>query len=57
MTDFVDPRSNPEPPARVSREPAAHGEELRELVQLCLAGRVYDVEHWIQESRPLQALS
>jgi len=28
MLPFVDPRSNPEPPARVSREPAAHGEEL-----------------------------
>jgi hypothetical protein len=55
MAEFVDPRSNPEPPARVSREPAAHGEELRELVQLCSAGRVYDVERWIQEGRPLQA--
>jgi hypothetical protein len=57
MTDFVDPRSKPEPPARVCREPAAHGEELRELVQLCLAGRVYDVERWIQDGRPIQALA
>jgi hypothetical protein len=55
VTEFVDPRSDPEPPAKVFREPAAHGEELRELVQLCLAGRVYDVERWIQEGRPIQA--
>ena len=57
MTEFVDPRSNPEPPARVSREPAAHGEELRELVQLCASGRVYDVERWIQVGRPIQAIT
>ena len=57
MTEFVDPRSNPEPPARVMREPAPHGEELRELVQLCSAGRVYDVERWIQDGRPIQALT
>ena len=41
----------------VSREPAAHGEELRELVQLCSAGHVYDVERWIQDGRPIQALT
>ena len=57
MTKFVDPRSNPEPPARVSREPAVNGEELRELVQLCAAGRVYDVERWIQAGKPLQAIT
>ena len=57
MIEFVDPRSNPEPPPRVSREPAAHGEELRELVSLCWVGRVYDVERWIQEGRPIQALT
>jgi len=56
MTEFVDPRTSPEPPARASREPAAHGEELRELIQLCLAGRVYDVERWIQQGMPIQAL-
>ena len=57
MSAFVDPRLHPEPPARVSREPAANAKALRELVQLCLAGRVYDVERWIQEGRPIQALS
>jgi hypothetical protein len=56
MNEFVDPRTNPEPPARVSREPAGHGEELRELIHLCAAGRVYDVERWIQGGRPIQAL-
>src|SRR6266566_6832771 len=57
MTAFVDPRQHPDPPSPVSREPAAYGEELRELVRLCRAGRVYDVERWIQEGRPIQALS
>jgi hypothetical protein len=57
MTEFVDPRSNPEPPAQVSREPAAHGEDLRGLVELCTAGRVYGVERWIQEGHPIQALT
>lgn len=57
MVEFVDPRSNPEPPPRVSRVPATHGEELRELVALCRAGRVYDIERWIQEGRPIQALT
>jgi hypothetical protein len=57
MTDFVDPRQHPEPPVRVSREPAAHGEELRELVPLCRAGRVYEVERWIHDGRPFQAVT
>ena len=57
MTEFVDPRSNPEPPPQVSREPAARGDELRELVKLCTAGQVYDVERWIQDGRPFQALT
>ncbi len=57
MIAFVDPRSNPEPPPQVSREPAAHGEELREFIGLCSAGRVYDAERWIQNRRPIQALT
>src|SRR5689334_10358549 len=57
MPEFIDPRSNPEPPARVFRLAAAHGEELQDLVRLCLAGRVYDVERWIQDGRPIQAIS
>ena len=56
MSEFVDPRTNPDPPAQVTREPAAHGEELRDLISACLAGRVYDVERWIQSGRPIQAL-
>jgi len=38
MTEFIDERSNPEPPPRVVRKPAARGEELRELFGLCVAG-------------------
>lgn len=57
MTQFVDPRSNPEPPVQVSREPVAHGEELREFIRLCSAGRLYDAERWIQDDRPIQAVT
>ena len=57
MTEFIDPRSNPEPPPSVSRDPVAHGEELREFVRLCLAGHVYEVERWIQADQPIQALT
>ena len=55
--NFVDPRRCPEPPALLFREPAAHGEELAHLVRLCSTGRVYAVERWIQEGRPIQALT
>ncbi len=57
MIAFVDPRSNPEPPPPGSREPAAHGEELREFIGLCSSGRVYGAERWIRDGRPIQALA
>src|SRR3989442_11944559 len=57
MIEFVDPRSNPNPPARVVRQPAAHGDELRELVRFCASGSVYEAERWIQQGRPIQALN
>jgi hypothetical protein len=57
MPEFVDPRSNPEPPTRVFRQPAAHGEELRDLIQLCSGGHVYDAERWLLDGRPIQALT
>ena len=35
--------------------PLAHSpEDLRPLLQLCREGRLYDVEHWIAEGKPLQ---
>jgi hypothetical protein len=57
MIEFVDPRSNPQPSARVSREPAAHGDDLRELVRFCANGCVYEAERWIYQGRPIQALN
>lgn len=57
MTTFIDPRSDPAPPAQISVRTATHGEQLRELVHHCLAGHVYDVERWIQNGRPIQALT
>jgi len=41
----------------VSREPAADGDMLRDLVRLCTGGDVYAVERWIQEGQPIQALT
>jgi hypothetical protein len=57
MIPFVDPRSNPEPPPQVSRESAAHGEELLEFIRLCSSGCLYGAERWIQEGQPIQALA
>ncbi len=52
---FVDPRSNPEPPPQVSREPAAAATSCGSLVSLCWVGRVCEVERWIRSGRPIQA--
>ncbi len=54
---WVDPREHPDPPLRVSpRPPAPDVTELLDLLRLCREGRVYEVEAWIQEGRPLQAI-
>jgi hypothetical protein len=51
---FNDPRNttgerNPLPPRF-----ATSREELTGLLELCRAGRIYDVETWIADGRPLQ---
>ncbi|HKJ86964.1 MAG TPA: hypothetical protein VKA48_00400, partial [Gammaproteobacteria bacterium] len=55
MTAFVDPRSDPspsngKPPPRLAADPS----DLKALHQLCRQARVYEVERWIAEGRPLQ---
>lgn len=55
MDTFLDPRSDPSPervaPAiRVTEDP----DELQKLHDLCRDGRLYAVERWIQDGRPLQ---
>lgn len=55
---FVDPRYNPAPdpqpcPARTTSIP----EDLEKLHQLCRECRLYEVERWIEEGRPLQLSS
>src|SRR5262249_26989085 len=57
MPDFVDLRTNPQPPPSVAREPAAQSEELVDLVRLCSYGRVDDTERWVREGRADQALT
>jgi hypothetical protein len=52
---WVDPRTDPQPPvekspARATEDPAA----IADLIQHCLAGRVYAVERWVASGAPLQ---
>lgn len=55
VPSFIDPRTDPKPggPARPSRTTRAV-EALKELHDLCRTGRLYDVERWIADARPLQ---
>lgn len=57
MVAFIDPRGELEAPS-LSRTPCARTtpdpDALTELHQLCRAGRLYDVERWIKDGRPLQ---
>jgi hypothetical protein len=55
MSAFTDPRTEPapdssRPAARITDDP----DELANLQQLCRDGRLYGVERWIQDGRPLQ---
>jgi len=55
MTGLVDPRELPPPPSRSPDRPLARSrEEIKPLLQLCREGRLYDVERWITEGKPLQ---
>lgn len=55
MNSFIDPRSKPSPKAvRPSTQTTIRHDELVELHRLCAEGRLYDVERWIQEGKPLQ---
>jgi hypothetical protein len=44
MTTFIDPRTNPRPPAVAAREPTDDVAEIDELIKLCKSGDVYAVE-------------
>ena len=53
---WVDPRQHPDPPLRVpARAPAPDLAEVLDLIRLCREGRVYAVEQWIRDGKPLQA--
>jgi hypothetical protein len=55
MTAFVDPRADPAPStATVVGRKADTPDELTGLLGLCKEGRLYEVELWIREGRPLQ---
>jgi hypothetical protein len=53
----VDPREFPDPPLRLPiRPPSPDVSAIVELVRLCREGRIYEIERWIREGRPLQAI-
>lgn len=53
--EFVDPRTNPQPPYRGPARPlAADWRELDGLIAACKQGRLYDVESWIAQDLPIQ---
>lgn len=52
---FIDPRLQPAPGAeRPLARTTTRPDELAELRRLCIEGRLYEVERWIQAGRPLQ---
>jgi hypothetical protein len=54
---WVDPRDFPDPPLRLPvRPPSPDVSGIVELIRLCREGRIYEVERWIREGRPLQAI-
>jgi hypothetical protein len=53
---WVDPRNNPMPGAiRVPSNTTEDVSAINELVGMCRMGRLYGVERWIREGKPLQA--
>lgn len=56
MHEFIDPRIENCPSADTRRSRTTTVvEDLAELHELCHEGRLYDVERWIADGRPLQA--
>lgn len=53
---WVDPRHSPKPPAE-PRAPAEDLSAIEPLVRLCQRGKLYAVERWVAEGRPIQAAS
>jgi len=52
---WVDPRTKPEPPLESAEARLAENEaDIVELMALCKAGRIYEVERWIRSGKPLQ---
>jgi len=59
MGNFTDPRNQPLPEhtPRTAVRTTEAVQELAELHGLCQEGRLYEIERWIQEGRPLQVAS
>lgn len=50
---WVDPRLSPRPPAE-PKAPAEDPSEIEPLARLCQRGKLYAVERWLAEGRPIQ---
>jgi len=52
---WTDPRESPKPPSPPSPRPlAVSPDDLVNLVSLCRSGRIYAVEVWIKDGKPIQ---
>lgn len=55
MANFVDPRTSPAPTtAKPIARTTSDRDSIDELLRLCEAGRLYEVERWIRAGKPLQ---
>ena len=54
MGSFIDPRTHPAPGAQQAHRTTTEPNELEELDRFCRQGRLYEVEAWIKQARPLQ---
>jgi hypothetical protein len=54
MNAFVDPREPLTSARSASSRATPQAEDLAELHQLCREGRLYEIEAWIKDGRPLQ---
>ena len=52
---WTDPRENPAPGGSEGRPVAATQDDLKPLLDLCRAGRLYSVEDWIRSGKPVQS--
>lgn len=53
---LIQPNHSPQAAKAAFKTPAANWEDVAPLCKLCNEGRLYEVEKWIEEDRPLQCI-